>query len=101
MASPTAWKVYDEFSLNLGKKVFNLATDVFKMALFSSTSNVGSAGLVTARYATATNELATASGYTAGGVSCAPTYTNAAGAETFDVADASWTATGTLTARFA
>jgi hypothetical protein len=35
-------------------------------------------------------------------VACAPTWANAAGTETFDVADAQWTASGAgITARFA
>jgi hypothetical protein len=98
-----AWVVYNEAKLALGKKLMNLsATDSIKMALFLSTSNAGSAALATAQYATLTNQVAGSYGYTAGGVACAQTFSNAAGTETFDVADASWTASGgSITARFA
>lgn len=97
------WTVYNEAKLALGKKIFNLsATDSIKVALFLSTSNAGSAALATAQYATLTNQVASAYGYTTAGVVCAQTYTNASGTETFDVADASWTASGgSITARFA
>src|ERR1035437_8701414 len=98
-----AWVVYNEAKLALGKKLMNLsATDSIKMALFLSTSNAGSAALATAQYATLTNQVAGSYGYTAGGAACAQTFTNASGTETFDVADASWTASGgSITARFA
>lgn len=101
MAAGT-WVVYDEFKLSLGKKVFNLTADAVKMALYQSTSNAGAASLVGAQYATLTNQVAAANGYTTGGVTCAPTYTNSAGTETFDIADASWTAAGgSIVARYA
>jgi hypothetical protein len=98
-----AWVVYNEFKLALGKKIVNLsATDSIKMALFQSTSNAGSASLVTAQYATLTNQVASANVYTTGGVVCAQTYTDASGTETFNVANATWTASGgSIVARFA
>jgi hypothetical protein len=98
-----AWVVYDQFKLKLGKKIMSLnAADTINMALFLSTSNVGSESLATATYGAATNEVATAYGYTATGVICAATYTNAAGVETFTVANAVWNASGgSITARFA
>src|SRR5262252_7855951 len=96
------WVIYDEFKLGLGTKVFNLAADSIKMALFQSTSNCGAQSLVNAKYATLTNQVANGVGYTTGGVACAPTYTNSAGTETFDIADASWTAAGgSIVSRFA
>lgn len=102
MASPTVWTIYDQFKLKLGEKLIDLTADSIKMALFSSTSNCGSHTLGTATYAALTNELAAASGYSTGGVSCAATWANSSGTETFDIADATWNATGgTLTARFA
>lgn len=97
-----AWTVYDEFKLSLGKKVFNLAADAVKMALFTSASNAGAASLVGAQLATLTGQVAAGNGYSTGGVACAPTYTNTAGTETFDVADAQWTAAGgSIVARYA
>jgi hypothetical protein len=96
------WVVYNEFRATLGLKALNLNSDSMKVALFISTSNAGSAALVTAQYATLTGEVAAANGYTAGGVVCAPTYSQAAGVATFDTADASWTASGgSIVARFA
>ena len=96
-----AWQIYNEFKLNLGKKVIHLDTDAFNLALFLSTSNAGSVSLVTAQYANLTNEHANANGYTTGGVLVNGTYTAAGATMTFDVDDASWNATGgSITARF-
>ena len=98
----SAWAVYNEWKASIGLKTMNLNTDSIKVALFQSTSNCGSVSLVTAQYATLTNQVASASGYTTGGVVCAPTYNQTAGTATFDTADASWTASGgSITARFA
>ena len=103
MAAPAAWVLYDKFKLALGLKTESLnAADTIKMALFTSSSNVGSASLSTATYAAATNEVSNANGYTTAGVTCAATYTNSSGTETFDVADATWTASSSgITTRFA
>jgi hypothetical protein len=96
------WVVYNEFKATLGLKALQLNTDSMKVALFLSTSNAGNAALVTAQYATLTNEVAAANGYATGGVVCAPTYSQTAGTATFDTADASWTASGgSITSRFA
>jgi len=97
------WVIYNEAKLALGKKIFDLTADSFKIALFASTSNCGSAALVTAQYATLTGELATANGYTLGGVVVgSDSWTNAAGTETFNLASPSWTAAGgSIVARFA
>lgn len=98
----SSWTIYHEFKLNLGEKVIDMSSDTFKMALFLSTSNAGSASLATAQYATLTNQHSNANGYTTGGVTCARTWTNGSGTITFDVADAQWTASGgSITARFA
>jgi len=99
----SAWVVYDQFKLKLGKKIMSLnAVDTINMALYLSTSNVGSESLATATYAAATNEVATNYGYTQTGVICAATWTNLAGTETFNVANAVWNASGgSITARFA
>lgn len=98
----SAWTIYHEYKLNLGKKLIEMSSDTFKMALFLSTSNAGSASLATAQYATLTNQHANANGYTTGGVTCARTWTNSAGTITFDIADAVWTASGgSIVARFA
>lgn len=105
MASPPLpWAVYNEFKFTLGKKVIDLSADSFKMALFLSTSNCGSAALVTAQYTNLTNELANGNGYITGGVSIAPsTWLALAGAtKTFSTARGRWTANGgNLVFRFA
>jgi len=96
-----AWTVYDQFSYKLGTKVINLASDTIKIALYQSTSNVGSKSLATATYAASTNEVS-GSGYTAGGQTTAATWVNSSGTETFDCADVSWTASGgNIVARYA
>jgi hypothetical protein len=97
-----AWTIYNEFKLTLGKKAMDLINDAFKVSLLTSSSNAGSASLTTAQYATLTNELTTANGYTAGGTSVTPSWTASSGTMTFDTTDASWTASGgSIVARFA
>lgn len=102
MAAAGPWVIYNEFKSSLGKKLIDLSADSFKVALLTSSSNAGSAALSTARYATLTNELSTASGYTSGGVSVGTGSWTGTTTLTFDTADATWTASGgALTARFA
>lgn len=102
MAAPGPWVVYNEFKLTLGQKTIDLVNDVFKVALFLSTSNAGAATLATAQYATLTNQVASASGYTTAGVTVTPAWTRSVGTVTFDTSDAAWTASGgSITARFA
>jgi hypothetical protein len=102
MASPGPWTVYNEFKETLGKKTVDLVNDTFKVALFTSTSNAGSATLATAQYATLTNQVAGANGYTTTGTSVTPAWTRSTGTVTFDTSDATWTASGgSITARFA
>jgi hypothetical protein len=80
-----SWTIYNEFKEALGKKVVDLVNDTFKVALFTSASNAGSATLATAQYATLT-----------------PAWTRSTGTVTFDTTDATWTASGgTIVARFA
>jgi hypothetical protein len=102
MAAASAWTVYNEFKESLGKKTLDLVNDTFKVALFTSTSNAGAATLATAQYATLTNQVAGANGYTTTGTSVTPSWTRSTGTVTFDTSDATWTASGgTITARFA
>lgn len=101
--SAQAWQIYNEFKASLGLKVFNLNTDAMKVALFLSSSNCANVALVTAQYATLTNELANGNGYTTGGF--APTgvaYSQTAGTATFTMGTSTWTASGgSLVFRFA
>ena len=103
MGAASDWKVYNEFLATLGDKVMSLnASDQIKMALFLSTSNCGSQSLSTAQYATLTNQVANADGYTTGGVVVASTWTQTSGTLTFNCANGVWNASGgNITARFA
>lgn len=102
MAAAGPWVIYNEFKATIGLKALQLNTDAMYCALFLSTSNAGSAALVGAQYATLTNQVAAANGYATGGVSCAPSYSQASGTATFNIASPQWTASGgSITARFA
>lgn len=94
-----AFTVVNSIKERMGNAEINFDTDVFKVRLYASTSNLAT----TSDDATAvTNELTTANGYTAGGVTVASTWTRATATCTFDVADPSWTASGgSIVARFA
>lgn len=78
---------------------FDLNTDTLKIALFQSTSNIGSGSTT---YAGLTNEVANANGYTTGGNSVTGSLSGTT-TVTFDVTDpTAWTASGgSITARFA
>jgi hypothetical protein len=73
------------------------------MALFSSASNANTLVSWHRCFGDLTNELATANGYTAGGIVLAGiSYTNAAGVETFTCTSPVWTASGgSIVARYA
>ncbi len=77
---------------------FDFATDTFRLALYDSTASLTAA---TTAY-TATGELATAGGYTAGGATTAVTVSTSATSNgvvvMIDFADVSWAA-ATFTAR--
>lgn len=95
-----AFVVHDKVKERMGNGVINFDTDTFKVVLCASTSNAATASLEA--YASLTNELSTANGYTAGGVTVSPTWTESSGTVTFDIADPSWTASGgSIVARFA
>lgn len=96
-----AWQVYDKFYESLGAELHNLnGVDTIKCALFTSSYVPNTATDVS--YSALGNEVANANGYTTGGVAIAATWDAAAGTLTFDLADASWTASGgSITARYA
>lgn len=98
------WKVYDLAKKYLSDGTHDLDdTTNWKVALFLSTSNANTLSVGTAVYGDLTNEHANANGYTTGGVAVAgETWVNAAGTITFDLNDATWTASGgNIVARFA
>jgi hypothetical protein len=99
MAAST-WSFTDAGRTSLLNGDFDLDTDTFLMALFLSTSNIGSGSTT---YAGLTNEHANANGYTTGGISLGTLDLSGTTTVTVDDAlDAVWTASGgDVTARFA
>jgi hypothetical protein len=96
----SAWVVHDKWKQKLHKGDVDTDSDTFVCRLYTSASNISTASLADA--STATNELSTANGYTAGGETVACTVSESGGTTTFDVADAQWTASGgSITARYA
>jgi hypothetical protein len=98
MAAGT-WVFPDGARTKLLDGTFDIDSDSWKMALFLSTSNLGTS---TTTYAGVTNEHANANGYTTGGISITLTL---AGTTTVTVdisVDPTWTASGgSIVARFA
>ena len=98
MAVQGAWTILNLAKLKVMESTINLAADNFNVVLCSSSqalsaSFTGSSGQ--ARYADLTGELATANGYTVGGVNLAsPTLTLAGATVTFNGGNPSWTLTG-------
>jgi putative effector of murein hydrolase len=94
-----AWTFPNASRTYLLDGTFDVADDTFKMALFLSTSNIGSGSTT---YAGLTNEHANANGYTTGGASIDLTLSGTT-TVTVDIAtDPVWTASGgSITARYA
>lgn len=96
------WKLYEKAKLHLSDGTFDLDSNTFKLTLHSSSSNANTLS-GSSVFADITNELSTANGYTAGGVTLASvTWTNSSGTMTFTCANpTAWTASGgSITARF-
>lgn len=97
----SAWIPYDIFKEELGKEGHSLnGVDTVKFALLNS--GYTPATTTDEDFSTIdADELATANGYTVGGVTVATTWDAAAGVLIFDAADATWNPTGAgITARF-
>lgn len=104
MAQAGRWKLHDRAKLYIGDGTHDLDdTTNWKCALFLSTSNINTLSVGTGVYGDWTNEVATAFGYTAGGVALTGvTWTRSGGTTTWDANDPSWTASGgSIVARFA
>lgn len=93
-----AWTFTNGGRTSLIDGTFDINSDTYKMALFLSTSNIGSASTT---YAGLTNEHANANGYTTGGTAVTLSLSGTT-TVTVDSSDAVWTASGgSITARFA
>ena len=93
-----AWTFTNAGRTSLLNGDFDLDSDTFKIALFQSTSNIGSGSTT---YAGLTNEVANANGYTTGGASTTVSLSGTT-TVTVDATDVTWTASGgSITARFA
>ncbi len=95
-----AWLIYNGFKEFMGDGTIDMDNDTFQCCLFLSTSNA--ATLTTDVYASLTNEVATANGYTQGGTPLlSVTWVRSTVTTTFDSANPAWTASGgSITARF-
>jgi len=98
MAAPSAWTFTNNSRTYLLNGTFDIDSDTYKMALFTSSSNLGAA---TTTYAGVTNEVSNANGYTTGGVSVTLSLSGTT-TVTVGITDATWNASGSgITARFA
>lgn len=95
------WKLYDAAKLYLADGTFDLNTNTYKCALFTSSSNANT--LTNSTLSDLTNQVSNANGYTTGGNTLTSvTWTQSSGTATFDAANTTWTASGgSITARFA
>lgn len=108
MAAAGPWTVYNDAKLNSWKALFNLPSDSFKVALFTSASVAINDQVTPATYASFASdahEVANGNGYTTGGVAvtgASLTGGGATGTITFSTGNATWTASGAgFTARAA
>src|SRR3954469_25501696 len=105
MAAAGKFKLYELAKKYIGDGTHDLdVTTNMQIALFPSTSNANTLSVGTGIYGDLTNEVATAFGYTAGGVALTgETWTRSGATTTYDAADLTpaWTAAGgSITARF-
>lgn len=78
---------------------FDMDSDTWKCALFQSTSNISASSTT---YAGVTNEVATANGYTAGGITVTFTLSGTTSVTASFTSNPVWTASGgNITARYA
>lgn len=84
--------VFNKFKLWMADSTFNLTANTFKITLHTNTYTPA---LTQSVYADLTNELATANGYTNGGLTLTSvTYTDSGSTSTFTCANPAWTASG-------
>lgn len=93
------WTFPNSARTDLINGTFDIDTDTWKMALFLSTSNIGSGSTT---YAGLTNEHSNANGYTTGGKSITLTLSGTTTVTVDISSDPVWTASGgSITARYA
>lgn len=98
MAAGT-WTFPNSARTDLINGTFDIDSDTWKMALFLSTSNIGSGSTT---YAGLTNEHANNNGYTTGGIAVTLTLSGTTTVTVDISSDPVWTASGgSITARFA
>jgi hypothetical protein len=92
---------YNSFRKYIADGTIDVDTDVFKVALCSSSYTPSTTAHTV--YADLTNELSTANGYTSGGATLGSvTWTQSTVTLTWDAADTTWTASGgSIVARYA
>ena len=97
----SAWLIHNKFKEYMGDGTVDMDGDAFKINLYLSTSNI--ATLSIDALSTATNQHATANGYTQDTKAIVtPTWEEAAGTVTFNCDNVVWTAAGgSILARFA
>lgn len=94
-----AWTFTDEGRTKLLDGTFDIDSDTWKIALFLSTSNIGASSTT---YAGVTNEVASANGYTTGGITIVLALTGTTTVKVTTATSMVWTASGgSITARFA
>ena len=98
MAAAGAWVMPNGARTKLIDGTFDIDSDSWKLALFLSTSNIGTG---TTTYAGVTNEHANANGYTTGGIAITLTLSGTTTVTVDIQTDPVWTASGgSITARF-
>lgn len=91
------WKAFDFLKKYALDGTVDFDTNAMKVAAFLSTSNINTLSVGTGIYGDITNEVATANGYTVGGVSLvSPAVTRSGATTTFSANDLTpaWTAAG-------
>lgn len=98
MAAGT-WTVTNTTRTNILNGTFDLDSDTFKVALATSSSNIGAASTT---YAALTGEVANANGYTTGGIGVTLVLAGTTSVTASFSSNPVWTASGgSITARFA
>lgn len=99
MAAAGAWTPTTTTRAEMLNGTFNWAATPFKVALFTSSSNLSTSSTA---YSAITNEVAQANGYTTGGISVSFSVTGTSTAAVSFVQNPAWAASGgSLTARWA